>query len=62
MFFSLILHFIDSSHESAIDIHRNAREILDKYELDIQVLTAVVVDNTKVNMEEYRSVFSLVRS
>jgi hypothetical protein len=55
------LDFIDDPNESAIDIHRNARQILDKYELDIQGLTAVGADNTNVNMGEHHSVFSLFR-
>jgi hypothetical protein len=46
------LDFIDDPNESAIDIHRNARQILDKYELDIQGLTAVGADNTNVNINK----------
>jgi hypothetical protein len=34
---------------------------LDKYQLDIQGLTAVGADNTNVNMGEHHSVFSLFR-
>ncbi|CAF3372842.1 unnamed protein product [Rotaria sp. Silwood2] len=57
----VILDFIDDPNESAIDIHRNARQILDKYQLDIQGLTTVGADNANVNMGEHHSVFSLFR-
>lgn len=52
---------IDDSSESAIDIYRNARLILDKNELNLDGLTAIGADNTNVNMGEYHSVFSLFR-
>jgi hypothetical protein len=61
IFFLAILDFIDNPNESAIDIHRNARQILDKYELDIQGLSAVGSDNTNANMGEHHSVLSLFR-
>ncbi|CAF1370296.1 unnamed protein product [Rotaria magnacalcarata] len=57
----VIIDFIDDSSESAIDIHRNARQILDKYELNLYGLTAIGADNTNVNMGEYHSVFALFR-
>ncbi|CAF4648419.1 unnamed protein product, partial [Rotaria magnacalcarata] len=43
--FSAIIDLIDDSSESAIDIHRNARQILDKYELNLYGLTAIGADN-----------------
>jgi hypothetical protein len=59
--FSMILDFIEDPNESAIDVHRNAREILNKYDLNIDGLTAVGADNTNVNMGDHHSVFSLFR-
>ncbi|CAF1237989.1 unnamed protein product [Rotaria magnacalcarata] len=59
--FSAIIDLIDDSSESAIDIHRNARQILDKYELNLYGLTAIGADNANVNMGEYHSVFALFR-
>ncbi|CAF1516743.1 unnamed protein product [Rotaria sordida] len=53
--------FIDDSSESAVDIHRNARQILNKYGLSIDGLTAIGADNTNVNVGENHSVFSLFR-
>ncbi|CAF4408838.1 unnamed protein product [Rotaria sp. Silwood2] len=58
---SAIIDFIDDSSESAIDIHRSARQILDKYELNLAGLTAIGADNANVNMGEYHSVFALFR-
>ncbi|CAF4683763.1 unnamed protein product, partial [Rotaria sp. Silwood2] len=40
-----IIDFIDDSSESATDIHRSARQILDKYELNFAALTAIGADN-----------------
>ena len=36
--FSVLLDFIDDSNESALHIHQNAREILNKYELCIEMM------------------------
>ncbi|CAF1463507.1 unnamed protein product [Rotaria sp. Silwood1] len=57
----VLIDFIDDSSESAIDIYRNARLILDKYELNLHGLTTIGADNTNVNMGDHHSVFSLFR-
>ena len=61
MIFLVILDFIEDSNESAVDVHRNAREILNKYDLKIDGLTSIGADNTNVNMGDHHSVFSLFR-
>jgi hypothetical protein len=57
----VIIDFIDDSSESAIDIYRNAREIMEKYGLNLDGLTAIGADNANVNMGENHSVYSLFR-
>ncbi|CAF1359389.1 unnamed protein product [Rotaria magnacalcarata] len=56
----VLIDFIDDSSETAIDVYRNARLILDKYELNFDGLTTIGSDNTNVNMGDHHSVFSLI--
>ncbi|CAF4433927.1 unnamed protein product, partial [Rotaria magnacalcarata] len=46
----VLIDFIADSSETAIDVYRNARLILDKYELNFDGLTTIGSDNTNVNM------------
>ena len=62
IFFLVLIDFIDDSSETAIDIYRNARLILDKYELNLDGLTTIGSDNTNVNIGDHHRVFSLFRN
>ncbi|CAF1073053.1 unnamed protein product [Didymodactylos carnosus] len=53
--------FIDDASGSATNVHRNAREVLEKHHLNVQNLTTIGVYNTNVNVGEQQSVYKLFR-
>jgi hypothetical protein len=52
--FTVMIDFIDDSSESAVDIYRNARQIMEKYGLNLDGLTVIGADNANVNMGEHQ--------
>ncbi|CAF3251972.1 unnamed protein product [Rotaria sp. Silwood2] len=56
-----LIEFIEDPYETATDIFKNVRKVINDYQLKLENLTSIGADNTNVNFGEHHSVFKIFK-